>query len=139
MPLKTQHDDLPALNLTPMIDVVFNLIIFFMASTTFAQLEREIDLKVPEVSRGEALTEAPAHRVVNVFRDGRITLDREAVTSEQLTQRLIAARRQYAELGVLVRGDAQAVHQQMAEVLSACKRAGIQELGISVTTGTSKR
>jgi biopolymer transport protein ExbD len=133
MPLKTLLDESPGLNLTPMIDVVFNLIIFFMVSTTFAQIERDIDLQVPQVSHGEALSEAPAHRVVNVHRDGRVTLDGQDVTLQQLTQRLASARAQYADLGVDVRGDAQTAHQHMAEVLHACKLAGIKEIGISVT------
>ena len=41
MPLKTHQDDLPAINLTPMIDIVFNLIIFFMVSTRFTEIERK--------------------------------------------------------------------------------------------------
>jgi hypothetical protein len=44
VPLKTHKDDLPAINLTPMIDIVFNLIIFFMVSTRFTELERKVDL-----------------------------------------------------------------------------------------------
>jgi biopolymer transport protein ExbD len=45
---------------------------------------------------------------------------------------LAAARAQYSDLGVLVRGDGQGVFQRVAEVLNACKQAGIQELGITV-------
>lgn len=43
MPLKIQTEELPALNLTPMIDVVFLLIIFFMAASKFAEVEADID------------------------------------------------------------------------------------------------
>ena len=49
MPLKTHQDEMPAINLTPMIDIVFNLIIFFMVSTRFTEIERKVDLSVPEV------------------------------------------------------------------------------------------
>ena len=71
MPLKTQHDEQPALNLTPMIDVVFLLIIFFMVATKFSELERNIELTLPEVAAPAALTAPPRDRVVNVFADGR--------------------------------------------------------------------
>jgi len=132
MPLKTHLDEQPTLNLTPMIDIVFLLIIFFMVGTKFSELERKIGLRVPEVTNAEALTAAPEPKVVNVYRDGRITLDRTTVTLEDLTEKLAAARSQYSELGVLVRGDAEGRFQRVAEVLGACKQADVRELGISV-------
>jgi biopolymer transport protein ExbD len=138
MPLKTHIDDEPTLNLTAMLDVLFLLIIFFMLGTRFIDDERKIGLQVPEVVDRGTLTAAPARKEVNVFRDGRITLDKAAVTLDQLTERLAVARRQYSELGVLVRGDARGEFQNVAAVLTACKRAGIQELGITVRSMTRK-
>jgi biopolymer transport protein ExbD len=132
MPLKTHIDEQPSLNLTPMIDVVFLLIIFFMVGTKFTELERKIALQVPQVSDVGALTRAPEKRVINVYRDGRIALDRQAVTLQQLTAELVAARGQYAQLGVIVRGDAEGPFQNVASVLGACRTAGISEMGISV-------
>lgn len=132
MPLKTTPDEPPTINMIPMIDMMFNLIIFFLVGTEFATLERNITLRVPEVVDKGALTTAPERRVVNVFRDGTVTLDEKQVTLDQLTKRLAAARAQYSDLGVLVRGDGQGVFQRVAEVLNACKQAGIQELGITV-------
>ena len=132
MPLKTHLDEQPTMNMTPMIDVVFNLIIFFMVGTQMTDPERQIDLKVPRVADRGALTAAPERKVVNVYRDGVITLDRQQVTIDQLKHRLAAARKQYEDLGVLVRGDSEGKFQHVADALSACKQAGIRELGISV-------
>ncbi len=132
MPLKTTPDEPPAINMIPMIDMMFNLIIFFLVGTEFASMERNIALRVPEVADKGALTTAPERRVVNVFRDGTITLDEKTVSLQELVRQLAAARAEYSDLGVLVRGDAQGVFQNVAEVLNACKQAGIQELGITV-------
>ena len=132
MPLKTHLDDEPTLNLTAMLDVMFLLIIFFMLGTRFVDNERKIGLRVPEVVDRGALTAAPARKEVNVYRDGAVTLDKNPVTLDELTTRLAAARRQYSELGVLVRGDARGEFQNVAAVLTACKQAGIQDLGITV-------
>jgi biopolymer transport protein ExbD len=132
MPLKTTIDELPTLNLTSMIDVLFLLIIFFMVGTEFTDMDRSIDLAVPELRRGGALTDAPTRRVVNVLADGRIDLDRQNVSLGELTTQLSAARQQYATLGVLVRGDGQGTFQRVAEVLGACKEAGIADVGIAV-------
>ncbi len=139
MPLKTHLDEQPVLNLTPMIDVVFLLIIFFMVGTKFTELERRIGLRVPEVADRGALTAAPDRRVINVYRDGTITLDKEPVKDlGELTSQLAAARVQYEDLGVLVRGDARGEFQRVASVLNACKQAGIRDLGISVKLAPRK-
>jgi biopolymer transport protein ExbD len=132
MPLKTHFDEEPTLNLTAMLDVMFLLIIFFMLGTRFIDDERKIGLKVPEVADRGALSTAPSRKEVSVFRDGTITLDGKAVSLDQLTVRLAAARRQYSDLGVLVRGDARGEFQNVAAVLTACKQAGIKDLGITV-------
>ncbi|MBN2475573.1 MAG: biopolymer transporter ExbD [Pirellulales bacterium] len=132
MPLKTHLDEQPTLNLTPMIDIVFLLIIFFMVGTKFTELERKIGLRVPEVADRGALTAAPERKIVNVYQDGTITLDQTPVTLDELTERLAEVRSQYEDLGVLVRGDAQGQFQGVASVLNACKQAGVRELGISV-------
>jgi biopolymer transport protein ExbD len=132
MPLKTQLDDQPSLNLTPMIDVVFLLIIFFMVATKFSELERSIGVQVPEVARPGAMTAAPEKRVVNVHADGTLELDRHAVTLDELSERLTVARQNYAGLGVIVRGDAGCPFQNVAEVLATCRSANIAELDIAV-------
>ena len=132
MPLKTTVDDPPAINMIPMIDIMFNLLIFFLVGTEFASQERNIALRVPEVVDKGSLTQAPEHRVVNVYRDGAITLDATSVTLQELTKRLAMAHTQYSDLRVLVRGDGQGRFQRVAEVLNACKQAGIRELEISV-------
>jgi biopolymer transport protein ExbD len=125
-------DDQPSLNLTSMIDVVFLLIIFFMVGTKFTVMERKIGLKVPQVADVRALAPAPEKRVVGVYRDGRITLDREFVSLDELKSKLAITRQEYSDLGVVVRGDADGAFQNVATVLSACREAGISELGISV-------
>jgi biopolymer transport protein ExbD len=132
MPLKTHLDDEPTLNLTAVLDVMFLLIIFFMLGTRFIDDERKICLHVPEVADRGTLAAASARKEVNVFSDGKITLDKTPVTLDDLTTQLAVARRQSNDLGVLVRGDARGEFQNVAAVLTACKQAGIQELGITV-------
>ncbi|MBC8868926.1 MAG: biopolymer transporter ExbD [Planctomycetes bacterium] len=135
MPLKTFQDEQPSPNLTPMIDIVFLLIIFFMVGTKFVDIERKIAVKVPEVTDAVALTPAPEKRVVNVHQDGRISLDRQFVTLDELKSELIAARSQYQDLGVIVRADAEGAFQNVATVLNACTQAGVS-VGISVRLGS---
>ncbi len=139
MPLKTHVDEQPTLNLTPMIDIVFLLIIFFMVGTKFTEMERSIALQVPEVGEAGPQTAAPERRVINVFRDGHVSLDQRLVTLDELTSQLSSARRQYADLGVVVRGDSEVPFQNVANVLGACRAAQISEMGISVRLAKRKK
>lgn len=135
MPLKIQRDDQSSINLTPMIDIVFLLMIFFMVGTKFSELnesERDIALQVPAVIGAEALTSAPRKRVINVYQDGRIVMDRKTLTLEQLHQELTSARQQYKKLGVVVRGAGKGEYQNVADVIAMCKKAEIADLSISV-------
>ncbi len=132
MSLNQPLDEIPTVNLTPLIDVLFLLIIFFMVGTKFIDSERQIELKLPQVKPGDALAAAPEKKVINVYRDGQITLDGKSVSLESLTEQLTAARSQYRALGVMVRGDGAASFERVAHVLTACKHAGIADLAIAV-------
>ena len=139
MALKTHTDEQPSLNLTPMIDIVFLLIIFFMVGTKFSELERKIGLQPPQVNDSGALSAAPEAKTVNVFRDGRIELDNQPVSITELVGQLSAAVAQYPAIGVLVRGDANGRFQSVASVLAACSKAGLRKMGVSVRiTNASK-
>jgi biopolymer transport protein ExbD len=132
MPLKTHQDEMPTMNLTPMIDVVFLLIVFFMGAAKFAELERDIDLQLPEVAKADAAREAAKARQVAVYTDGRLSLDREDVTLAQLTERLSAAVKEQPAMSVVILGDAASNFQDVAEALAACKEAGVTHLAVSV-------
>jgi biopolymer transport protein ExbD len=132
MPLKTHQDEMPTMNLTPMIDVVFLLIVFFMGAAKFAELERDIDLRLPEVAKADAAREAAKARQVAVYADGRLSFDREDVTLMQLTDRLSAAVKEQPAMSVVILGDAASNFQHVAEALAACKEAGVTQLAVSV-------
>ncbi len=97
----------------------------------------ELQLKRQQEPGPEAAMHfAPKPRVVNVNRDGSIALEGKPVALDELTAQLAAARSQYAGLAVLVRGDPAASHQRVADVLNACKQAGIRELRVSTVQAT---
>lgn len=140
MPLKTHQDDIPQINLTPMLDIVFNLIIFFMVGTRFSELEeRSVDVKVPEVKSAAQLSTIPKKRTINVHRDGKVTLDHKPLTLPQLTAELAESRRQRPDMSVVIRGDAEGRFQNVASVLTACREAGVSDMGISVRMEVKQR
>ena len=132
MPLKLQHDEMPTLNLTSMIDVLFLLIIFFMVATKFDEMERNIEVAVPQVAAGRRRHAAAA--AAGRHRDGRRPHRprRQSGDGNELTSRLAAARTPLTEPTVVIHGDAKCPFQHVAAALGACRQAGISELGITV-------
>lgn len=139
MPLKTQLDEQPSLNLTSMIDIVFNLMIFFMVGTRFSSLEERIDVRVPQVSNAAPSRVPPTKLTITVQRDGAIMLDGRPLGLEQLGPRLRAERLRNPAIAVVVRGDGDGALKHAAGVLSACRIAGIADLGIAVRVEPSAR
>lgn len=132
MPLKLQHDEMPTLNLTSMIDVLFLLIIFFMVATKFDEMERTIDVAVPQVAHAGEGAAPPEPLVVSVTAEGQLALNGKSLTETELVQQLAAARTPLTEPSVVIHGDAKCPFQHVAAALSACRQAGISELGITV-------
>ena len=141
MPLKTSiSEELPTVNLTPMIDVVFLLIIFFMVGTQFTQPEREIPLKLPGVGGLKAMVAVPERREIAVTADGRIVFDGQTLTSEQLVAKLQALRVRYPDLRVALRADGEVKYQSVAAVMWAANQAGVSDLTTAVrSTATQMR
>lgn len=132
MPIKLHSAEEPTLNLTPMIDIVFLLIIFFMVGTKFTEIEQELEVSIPEVAGGATVVTETQQCVIAVFHDGRVSVDEDVMEIHELEQNLNQRLSGGAELHVIIRGDAEGAFQNIANVLSACRRAGVNDLGISV-------
>jgi biopolymer transport protein ExbD len=133
MPLKTSSEELPAINLTSMIDVLFLLIIFFMVGTRFSESERQIQLTLPKSSSPTSMAALPAPKVVTMYSDGNIELDGLRLTSDQLTSALIPAVRDYPDVRVQLRADAGGSVMQASQVMEAISRAGVKNVGWTMT------
>src|SRR5262249_6513814 len=104
MPLKVEPLEEPYLNMTPMVDVILNLLIFFMIGSRFVEDERQLDIQLPTVSHAQSLTAPPKEMVINVYADGRLVVDQRNVTSQELESLLSEAQSRYADQSVLIRG-----------------------------------
>lgn len=138
MPLKTQHDTEVHLNLTPMIDVLFTLILFFMVATEFSEMDHELEVDLPQVAEaGTTAVEKKSPRMILVQADGQIRLDQQLVALAELTSHLRAAVGSTADLQVIIQGDRECPFQHVAAAMAACREAGVAELGISVQTAST--
>ena len=138
MPLKVEPLEEPYLNMTPMVDVVLNLLIFFMLGTTFAQEERQFDIQLPRVGQAQPLTAPPDEIVVNVFADGRLVVNKQNLSPDDLERLLAEAQGRYADQSVLIRGDGKGNYQTIMDVLSICQNAGIHNYSLATQLKTQK-
>ena len=131
MPLKTETVEEPRLNLTPMIDIVFLLIIFFMVGTQFAQMERQYDINLPTVSVPQPLTSRPDEIVINVRANGQIIVKQQSLSKAELAKMLQEAKRNYADQAVVIRGEAEGPYQHVIDVLAICHQARIESISLA--------
>lgn len=128
-----QADELPYVNMTPMVDVILCLLIFFMTATQLYEWdENQFNVAVPEVDEAKPLTAAPEDLEITVLGKGKARLDGVDHGLDSLSRLLKEARDRYADQGVIVRGNADLSYQDVADVLSVCERARLKNVRLAV-------
>lgn len=117
---------LPGMNLTPLIDVIFILLIFFMIATQFKQNSLPLDL--PR-SSGEKREDSNAV-VLAISGDGEISLRGEIVTREQLKNALYDLKQNKPDLALVLACDRNLFFETVVQILEEVKSAGIEKIGI---------
>lgn len=116
------------LDLTPMIDVVFNLLIFFMVVSQFANEERDLKVQLPDGSQAMPLTARPREIFINVDQDGRYFVRSRQHTADELGKLLTqAALDNPTSQTVVIRADRRAAWDHVATAMRLCNQAGIRD------------
>jgi biopolymer transport protein ExbD len=123
---------LESLSLTPLIDVVFLLLIFFLVATRFAQDDRELPVQLPSASSAVPMTMEPAELVVNVDASGQYMVQGERVTLERMESilRKAVADNPINQL-VIIRGDRNVAFQSIVSVMDLCTKVKVPSYKIS--------
>jgi biopolymer transport protein ExbD len=126
-------DELPVINMTPMVDVMLCLLVFFMAATRLYDWdEDQFRVKLPEVAAAAPLTTAPRDLVLQIRRAGQVAIGPKMYDLEALTAHLQEAQGRYPAQGVVIRADAGLDYQALADVLSSCESAHIRSIRLPV-------
>lgn len=116
-----------SIEMTPMIDMVFLLLIFFLVATTFQQSEREMQIALPFANSSAPISALLQELIINVDAEGKIILGGRTLTAEELQSRVSESVAANPEQKVTVRGDRDTAYANIIIVLDICKGAGIQE------------
>ena len=119
------------IQLAPMIDVVFLLLIFFIVLWNYARFETEIDISVPAASAGENPERTIGEIVVNVKKEGGIIIEgieRTELETLEMFKSIVAA---YPDQALILRGDKEASFDHIVKVLNLCKEANIWNISFN--------
>ena len=116
------------LEMTPMIDVVFLLMIFFLVASKLDEDDRSIDVVLPDAAAAKPLTARPREFVINIDRDGNYFAGARPVSLEELGRLLRqAVADEPARQTVIVRADENVAHKFVVGAMDACVAAGIED------------
>lgn len=121
---KKLYDDI---NITPMLDLAYVLLVIFIIMTTASV--QGIKVNVPKASSSVSLAK-PTTKAITVDSDGQIYLDTFPVTIDELESQLRSFKAVTPDFPVVVKGDRVSQFGRITEVLDACGRVGITQIGI---------
>ena len=115
----------PTVQMAPLIDVVFLLLIFFMAASVFYQLETEINIAVPSARESTDIRRTPGEVIINIRKDGTVIVNQRQLDYGNLEKMLIRVSELYKGQPVIIRADKETYHKDVIKVLDICAGANI--------------
>ncbi len=113
-------------NMTPFIDMMFILVIFFLATSRFHQEERDESIQLARSRSTMPISTVTDMLVINVDKDGRKIVDGKVRTLDELTEIVRARRAEKADAEVVIRADNRAFVWQLQEAQEVCHRLGFK-------------
>jgi biopolymer transport protein ExbD len=125
---KSAHESLTELNITPLLDLAFVLLVIFIITTI--PPVKDADLKLPTASKHQKDPPRKA-TYISLQNNGQLSLNTAAVALNDLLPTLISLRTDDPDLNIIVRGDAQVKYRQIRAVLDICQQANIVKVDLA--------
>ena len=124
------------MDMTPLIDCVFLLLIFFMVTTVFST-PQTLRVDLPKAAESDMPPEKDLNIVIS--KTGEMELNGLPVTMDELEQRLREAKEMYRSKVLIIKADRQCLHGMVVDVMDAAKAVGIDELAIATEQEEEKK
>lgn len=125
---KSHHHALAELNITPLLDLAFVLLVIFIITTTPIVNDLEVDL--PNAAKRQK-DPKPKQTYVTVGSDGKLFLNKEQIEIAQLQQKLVDLRIDDPDLNVIIRGSGKAKYQNVVSVMDAIQQANVGKVNLA--------
>ena len=122
MKFTSQKPELPGFQITPMLDVVFLLLCFFVTTSVYSQWENEVEIQLPSADSSVVPNRLPGEIIVNVAKDGAIRVNGRTLTPEELGEKCRALAAAFPGNPIVVRGDRAASWESVLRVLDICAK-----------------
>ncbi len=142
MAKKPNNED-ASLDMTPMIDVVFQLIIFFVVTLKMSD-DKDTTIKLEDGKHGIVLTQEelpPSQLTIDVARTGRVSLSNITLTDQMLAAKIRERKAKYGpDFPCMIRADKNAQHRHVARVMNICAAQGVWKLSfVAIAERKAKR
>jgi len=122
------HHSLTELNITPLLDLAFVLLVIFIITTI--PPVKDMDLKLPTAAKHQ---QDPPRKAfyISLQADGKIFLNQQSLTMDELLPTLVGLRTENEDLNIVVRGDAKTKYKQIRAVLDICQQANVPKVDLA--------
>jgi biopolymer transport protein ExbD len=130
------HETMTELNITPLLDLAFVLLVIFILTTT--PLANDIDINAPKASKHQ---KDPPHSVtyITVQETGKVYIDKTFIADAiALNEKLVEMRFKDTNLSVIVRGDSKTKYREIRDVLDACQKANLLKVDLATEAADKK-
>ncbi len=124
---------LPEFQFTPMIDVVFLLLCFFITTSVFSQWEMEVDVVLPSAESSKIPDRMPGEVIINLSEGGIITINQKTFTHDELKSRLIRLVQLFPGQPVIIRADKNSRTEELIAIVDICRMADIWNISFATS------
>jgi biopolymer transport protein ExbD len=114
----------------PLIDVVFLLLIFFLVTATLKKAHKDLEIQLPHSTSAIETKSQPQTIIIEVTKDGHIYLDKDPMTQQLLHKRLREAARLNPHRSIRIDADARASNYHVLHVMDICQYEGFNRVGL---------
>ena len=129
------HESLTELNITPLLDLAFVLLVIFIITTT--PIVNDLDLNLPAAAKHQKDPPRKAN-YITVQANGELWINKAAVNIAALQAKLVELRLDDPDLSVIVRGDGKTKYSQIRAVLDACQQANVTKVDLATEAADQK-
>ncbi len=121
----------PVVQMASLMDVVFLLLCFFVASSVYSQWETEVSIALPTAKSATVPGRMPGEIILNLNPKGEVSVNGQQLTLAEVTERLTRIAKLYPGQPVVIRADKRAAYEKLMGLIDACRAADVWNFSLA--------